>query len=143
MKKKPNEEAPPTVEPEYPHGFLAAATTIDPEGLTADIGFLAKNGWVVSGKSSDMQQVHRVEWVKGESINLAAGMAETNNHRLAWELTVRVNSAQIGYATKTLRPGDLTAGILHTLIREAVDLGETEVNRWKDALADARRHLGI
>jgi hypothetical protein len=42
-----------------------------------------------------------------------------------------------------MRPGDLTAERLRSLIKKAVKAGEDEMKSWNDALAEARRALGV
>lgn len=134
MKKKPTEVV------ERSNLVIAdAIPTLDSQGLHDDDVFLSGAGWEVAEDEED----HVLYSKAGGVLKLRGSQSDENEHRLKWELTVHAQNTQVGYAVLVLRPGDMSGSTTSRLIKEAVDGGEEELNKWKDALAEARRALGI
>jgi hypothetical protein len=118
---------------------LASNDKLDPEGLYTDIEFLGELKWKIESNAADT-----AEWSNGSgALWLTLRPSKDNPHRVIWELGIMANNTKIGYASEVARPGDLTADRLRTLIKTAVKTGEDELKSWTDALAEARRALGI
>jgi hypothetical protein len=140
--KKPVAKIEPAVETKPERSYLVIAQsvpTLDAEGLHDDDIFLSDAGWEVREDVEDHVTYEKASGV----LKLVGGQADENEHRVKWELSIHSNNTQVGYATITLRPGDMNGSTTQRLIKEAVESGQAEVNKWTDALAEARRALGI
>jgi hypothetical protein len=118
---------------------ISAAGTLDPEGLQEDVEFLIEDKWTLRSNFAV-----EASWEKGNgALHLAAKQSQDNQHRVVWELAIHAKATRIGYASDVLRPGDLTNAKLMAMIKKALKAGEDELHSWEDALAEARRQLGI
>lgn len=118
---------------------LASNDKLDPEGLYTDVEFLHELKWKLESNLPD-----RAEWSNGGgALWLTLQPSQDNPHRVIWELGIMAKNTKIGYASDVMRPGDLTAERLRSLIKTAVKAGDDELKSWNDALAEARRALGI
>lgn len=135
MKKSPTEE--PTKRDTLV--LAEAIAVLDSQGLRDDDMFLSEADWEVA----ENDEVHVLYSKAGGVLKLRGSQAEENEHRIKWELAIIARGTQVGYSAIVLRPGDMSGVTTHRLINEAVTVGEEELNKWKDALAEARRGLGI
>jgi len=117
--------------------LMSASPTLDPEGLENDYNFLIEAGWKESVNTNE-----GAEFTKAV-VQLAVRQSQDNAHRVLWELSVMAEATKVGYAAEVKRPGDLDEETLKALIKKAVKGGEEELKKWTDALAEARRTLGI
>lgn len=118
---------------------LISIQTLDPEGLCTDVEFLHELKWKLESDIAD-----RAEWSNGSgALWLTIQPSQENPHRVIWELGIMAKNTKIGYASEIMRPGDLTTDRLSGLIKTAIKTGEDELKSWNDALAEARRALGI
>lgn len=116
-----------------------AITVLDAQGLHDDDVFLSSAEWEVVEDEED-----HVLYAKANGVlKLRGSQSEENEHRIKWELTIHARGTQVGYAVIVLRPGDMNGSTTSRMINEAVTVGEEELNKWKDALSEARRALGI
>jgi hypothetical protein len=139
MKKQSNKAAQPETVERSNLVMADAIPMLDPVGLHDDDVFLADSGWEVNEDVED-----HVTYLKaGGVLKLTGGQSEEIEHRLKWELSIHANNTQVGYSMIVLRPGDMNGSTITRLIKEAVDGGQAELNKWSDALAEARRQLGI
>jgi hypothetical protein len=122
-------------------GFLALTTvgTLDPEGLQQDMDFLAEDKWLLTTNSTA-----EAVWEKGGgALQLTVRPSADNPHRVIWEMAVHAKATRLGYASDIYRPGDLSTKKIIELIKRAIKAGEDELHTWEDALAEARRQIGI
>jgi hypothetical protein len=121
---------------------IMAIEQLDPEGLQQDLDFLTEQKWALI-----MNAVDGAGWDKaGGALQLALRQSQDNAHRVIWELGVhagKVTTVRVGYAAQTMRPGDLNEARINDLIKKAVKAGEDELKIATDALAEARRALGV
>jgi hypothetical protein len=116
-----------------------AILTLDGQGIHDDHTFLTGATWEVVEDDEDHVLYHK----PGGVLRLRGSQDEDNEHRLKWELSIHANETQVGYAALTLRPGDLNGSTTQLLTKDALKAAEEEFKKWSDALAEARRSLGI
>jgi hypothetical protein len=117
--------------------LATAIPTLDGQGILDDNTFLTGAGWEIVEDEED----HVLYQKKDSTLKLRASQDDDNQHRLKWELTIHAGETQVGYATITLRPGDMNGSTTKRLVEEALEAGDEEFKKWSDALNAARAIL--
>lgn len=113
--------------------FTATAQYVDPEALSQDLQKLLADDWVM-----DVSTPQSIGLSQNKSLILTITPA-SKKFRVLYAVSVMAEGGtKIGYAEEEKRPGDLNQQAIHALVTKAVEEGQAEVNKWSDALAQAR-----